>query len=153
MPLCSRFRFCSIQDGIPRQSTFVYLNYIAEPTTEGNYGQFIDVLDINGKIIARFYAVYNKSDDGESYDIYGNGTLICRIDETVGQYITKYTDYNIMNTKYGKDVLKMLSDACQKHGMKFSVYYSCPDWHYEYGYNPNASHQWKSPHKDKLDTA
>lgn len=25
---------------------------------------------------------------------------------------TKYSDYNIMNTPYGKDVLKMLADAC-----------------------------------------
>ena len=41
---------------------------------------------------------------------------------------TKYTDYNIMNTPYGKDVLKMLSDACQKHGMRLSIYYSNPDW-------------------------
>ena len=27
---------------------------------------------------------------------------------------TKYTDYNIMNTPYAKDTLKMLSDACKK---------------------------------------
>lgn len=46
---------------------------------------------------------------------------------------TKCTDYNIMNTPYGKDVLKMLSDACQKHGMLLSLYYSNPDWHYEFG--------------------
>ena len=35
---------------------------------------------------------------------------------------TKYTDYGIMNTPYGKDVLKMLADACQKHGMLLSIY-------------------------------
>ena len=40
---------------------------------------------------------------------------------------TKQTDYNIMNTPYGKDVLKMLADACQKHGMLLSLYYSNPD--------------------------
>ena len=28
---------------------------------------------------------------------------------------TKYTDYNVMNTPYGKDVLRMLADACRKH--------------------------------------
>ena len=37
---------------------------------------------------------------------------------------TKYTDYNIMNTLYKRDVLKMLSNACQKHGMLLSLYYS-----------------------------
>ncbi len=57
---------------------------------------------------------------------------------------TKYTDYNIMHTPYAKDVLRMLADACQKHGMKLSLYYSNPDWHHEYGYNPASSHQWKS---------
>ena len=65
---------------------------------------------------------------------------------------TKYTDYNIMNTPYGKDVLKMLADACKKHGMKLSFYYSCPDWHHEYGYNPLSTHQWKSVNKDKVDS-
>ncbi len=57
---------------------------------------------------------------------------------------TKYTDYNIMHTPYAKDVLRMLADACQKHGMKLSLYYSNPDWHHKYGYNPASSHQWKS---------
>ena len=57
---------------------------------------------------------------------------------------TKYTDYNVMNTLYGKDVLKMLADACHKHGLKLSLYYSNPDWHHEYGYNPNSTHQWRS---------
>ncbi len=64
---------------------------------------------------------------------------------------TKYTDYNIMNTPYGKDVLKMLSDACAKHGLKLSLYYSNPDWHYEYGYNPNSTHQWAAVQTEKVD--
>lgn len=57
---------------------------------------------------------------------------------------TKYTDYNIMNTPYGKDVLKMLADACEKHGVLLSLYYSNPDWHHENGYNPLSTHQWKA---------
>lgn len=57
---------------------------------------------------------------------------------------TKYTDYNVMNTPYGRDVLKMLADACQKHGMLLSLYYSNPDWHYEFGYNPSSTHQWRA---------
>ncbi len=65
---------------------------------------------------------------------------------------TKYTDYNIMNTPYGKDVLKMLADACQKHGMMLSLYYSNPDWHHEYGYNSESTHQWKCVDKQKKDT-
>ncbi len=65
---------------------------------------------------------------------------------------TKETDYNIMNTPYGKDVLKMLADACEKHGMLLSVYYSNPDWHHPYGNNPASSHQWKAKYPDAVDT-
>ena len=58
---------------------------------------------------------------------------------------TKQTDYNVMHTPYGKDVLAMLSRACAKYGMKLSLYYSNPDWHEPCAYNPLSSHQWKSP--------
>ncbi len=64
---------------------------------------------------------------------------------------TKYTDYNIMNTPYGKDVIKMLAEECRAQGMKLSFYYSCPDWHYEYGYNKKSTHQWKSVNKNHGD--
>ena len=57
---------------------------------------------------------------------------------------TKYTDYCIMKTPYGRDVLKMLASACEKHGMLLSIYYSCPDWHHENAYNSRSTHQWKA---------
>ncbi len=66
---------------------------------------------------------------------------------------TKHTDYSIMHTPYGKDVLKMLSDACAKHGMKLSIYYSCPDWHHPDAYNPNSTHQWKAVRSKQADFA
>ncbi len=65
---------------------------------------------------------------------------------------TKYTDYNIMNTPYGKDVLKMLAEACEKHGMLLSLYYSNPDWHHENGHNIFSTHQLRSPSPEKGDT-
>ena len=65
---------------------------------------------------------------------------------------TKETDYNVMNTPYGKDVLKMLSEACEKAGILLSIYYSNPDWHHPYGYNPASSHQWKAKFKNQTDT-
>lgn len=65
---------------------------------------------------------------------------------------TKYTDYNVMNTPYGKDVLKMLADACEKHGMLLGLYYSNPDWNHPLGYNPNSTHQWKAVDKETVDT-
>ncbi len=67
---------------------------------------------------------------------------------------TKYTDYKITNTPYGRDTLKMLAEACERQGMLLSIYYSCPDWHYEYGYNPQSSpsHQEKAKNKQNPDT-
>jgi len=66
---------------------------------------------------------------------------------------TAATDYNIMNTPYGRDVLKMLADACRAEGVRLSLYYSLPDWHREDAYNPSASpaHQWKSKFHEKAD--
>ena len=41
------------------------------------------------------------------------------------------TAYDIVDaTPYGKDTLKALSDACQRHGIKFCTYYSIMDWHH-----------------------
>ena len=65
---------------------------------------------------------------------------------------TKYSEYNVMNTPYGKDVLKMLADACKKHRMLLSLYYSLPDWHHPYGFNPASSHQWKAVMREDVNT-
>ena len=64
---------------------------------------------------------------------------------------TRYTDFNIMNTPYGKDILKELSDACARQGMALSIYYSNPDWHEKSAYNPLSSHQWRSDFKETAD--
>ena len=41
---------------------------------------------------------------------------------------TKTTDFNIMNTPYGKDVMKDIAIACEKNDIKLMWYYSQPDW-------------------------
>ena len=41
---------------------------------------------------------------------------------------TKTTDFNIMNTPYGKDVMMDIAVACEKLDMKLMWYYSQPDW-------------------------
>ena len=43
---------------------------------------------------------------------------------------SEYTDYNISSTPYKKDILKQLSDECQKQGILFGTYYSVLDWHH-----------------------
>ena len=42
---------------------------------------------------------------------------------------TKQTDYNTMNTPYGKDVVRLLADACHRRGVPLCLYYSIADWH------------------------
>lgn len=43
---------------------------------------------------------------------------------------TKTTDFNIMNTPYGKDIVKDYVDACRKHGIKVGFYFSPEDFIY-----------------------
>ena len=43
---------------------------------------------------------------------------------------TKQTDYNIMHSPFGRDVVKELAAACRKQGMAFGTYYSVADWHH-----------------------
>ena len=42
---------------------------------------------------------------------------------------SKYTDYDMASTPYGKGVLKALAEECQKQGVKFGTYYSICDWY------------------------
>ena len=43
---------------------------------------------------------------------------------------TKQTDYNIMHSPFGRDVVKELAEACKKQGIAFGTYYSTCDWHH-----------------------
>ena len=43
---------------------------------------------------------------------------------------SKYTDFDIMSTPYHKDVLKALTKAAHKAGIKIGFYYSIMDWHH-----------------------
>ena len=43
---------------------------------------------------------------------------------------TKQTDFNIMRSPFGRDVVKELSEACKRAGLRFCTYYSTCDWHH-----------------------
>lgn len=42
---------------------------------------------------------------------------------------TKYTDYNIMNSPFKRDVVGELAKSCKKYGIKFCIYYTVLDWY------------------------
>lgn len=56
-------------------------------------------------------------------------------------WATKTTDYNVMNTPAGRDLVGELADACRKRGMKLGFYFSNPDWHAPFANNAKSSHQ------------
>src|SRR5882672_272192 len=41
-----------------------------------------------------------------------------------------YTDWDVMNTPFHRDVLKELSEACARQGIRFCTYHSIMDWHH-----------------------
>jgi alpha-L-fucosidase len=59
---------------------------------------------------------------------------------------TKQTDHNIMNSPFGRDVVKELAAACKKQGIAFGTYYSTCDWHHPDFPLGSPGGQSKKPH-------
>lgn len=65
-------------------------------------------------------------------------TFVSRHHDGFSMFDTKFSDFNIMNTPYRKDILKELATACREEGIKLHLYYSIldwkhPDYHFETG--------------------
>ncbi len=57
-------------------------------------------------------------------------TITSKHHDGFAMYDSKVSDYDIVDqTPYGKDVLKMLKDECDKQGIKLFFYHSQLDWH------------------------
>jgi alpha-L-fucosidase len=54
--------------------------------------------------------------------------FITRHHDGFSNWDTKYSDWKITNTPYGKDVLRQLADECKRQGIKLGLYYSTLDW-------------------------
>ena len=50
--------------------------------------------------------------------------------EGFNMFKSDYTDYTIMNTPYGKDIIKEWVDAFRVEGLGIGFYYSLIDWHH-----------------------
>ena len=64
-------------------------------------------------------------------------TFITRHHDSFSNWDTQQSDWKITNTRYGKDVLKMLADECQKQDVKLCLYYSITDWY-------RSDYQWET---------
>jgi alpha-L-fucosidase len=58
-------------------------------------------------------------------------TLITRHHDGFSMWDTKYSDFNIMNSPYKKDIVKLMADECHKQGIRLFLYYSLLDWRRE----------------------
>ena len=58
-------------------------------------------------------------------------TITSKHHDGFAMFDSKVSDYDIVDsTPYGKDVIKMLADACERHGLKLFFYHSQLDWHH-----------------------
>ncbi len=58
---------------------------------------------------------------------------------------TRFTDYKVTNSPFGKDVLAMLAEACHSRGVLLGLYYSLPDWHHANYPNLGRHHEMFGP--------
>jgi alpha-L-fucosidase len=58
---------------------------------------------------------------------------------------TGQTDYNVMRTPYGRDIIGLLADACHRRGVPLCLYYSIADWHHPSYPNQGRHHELPAP--------
>ncbi len=68
---------------------------------------------------------------------------------------SKYTDYKVTNTPYGKDVLRPMVEAFRAEGLRVGFYYSLIDWHHpefpidrHHPMRDNAAYREQNKHRD-----
>lgn len=55
--------------------------------------------------------------------------LTCKHHDGFCLWDTKYTDFSVMNSPYGKDIVRQVADACKKADIDFGIYLSPWDMH------------------------
>ena len=102
---------------------------------EGSYRKYMGKGGIPMEVYDNLYHVFDpKEFDADewarTFKEAGAGYIVFTTKHHDGfcMFDSKYTDYKITNTPFGRDVCKELSDACHKHGIKVIWYYSKCDW-------------------------
>ena len=70
--------------------------------------------------------------------------------EGFNMFKSEYTDYNVMNTPYGKDIIKEWVDAFRAEGLGIGFYYSLIDWHHP-EYTIDRIHPQRAKSKEEYD--
>ena len=112
------------------------------PTIE-NYRKELDVWyswfkpQIPGKIYDNLYkSFYPGMFDADSVVMKAKAAgmkylvMIAKHHDGFCMWDTQYSDFNVMNTPFHRDVLGEIAAACHRHGLRFGVYYSQRDWHH-----------------------
>jgi len=63
---------------------------------------------------------------------------------------TQTTDFNIMNTPYGKDLVREYVEGCRKHGLAVGFYYSPEDFHFLHKNGQTVRRRFPEPIPDKV---
>jgi len=66
---------------------------------------------------------------------------------------TKQTQFNTMNTPYGKDIIRMIADACHRRKIPLCLYYSIVDWNNPCYPNQGRAHELQPQPQDKPNQA
>nr|WP_319512289.1 alpha-L-fucosidase [uncultured Draconibacterium sp.] len=70
--------------------------------------------------------------------------------EGFNMFASDYTDYNVMNTPYGEDIIKQWVDAFRAEGLGVGFYYSLIDWHHQ-EYTIDRVHPQSATSKEEYD--
>nr|WP_321355667.1 alpha-L-fucosidase [uncultured Draconibacterium sp.] len=70
--------------------------------------------------------------------------------EGFNMFASEYTDYTVMNTPYGKDIIKQWVDAFRAEGLGIGFYYSLIDWHHP-DYTIDRVHPQSATTKEEYD--
>ena len=110
------------------------------------YGEWIQISaeissrEYRQEVVARFNPV--EFDAEQWVRVYKETGLqyivvTAKFHDGFAMYDSQFSDYNIINaTPFKRDVIKELSEACHRNGLKFGVYYSqAQDWN-----EPDAPH-------------
>jgi alpha-L-fucosidase len=70
--------------------------------------------------------------------------------EGFNMFDSKFTDYKVTNTPYGKDIIRQWVDAFRAEGLKIGFYYSLIDWHHP-AYTIDRVHPQSANTKEEYD--